>query len=74
MIELLDVARNTLSGLPLINASSKQSTRPTLVLPEKFNEIVPQLKFEEQVLTYLKGDYDFDVHVENYFNPFNCPQ
>ena len=38
--------------------------------PKKFNEIVPELALGEPVLNHLQGDYDFDVHIENYFNPF----
>jgi len=59
--------------LPSIRAAS-ETKQKTLQLPQKFNDIVPEPVLDKAVLEHLKGDYDFDVHIENYFNPFGVAQ
>ena len=44
-------------------------SRATLIVPPKFSEPAPPRKLEDDVLAHME-DYDFDVHIQNYFKPF----
>ena len=44
-------------------------SRATLIVPPKFNEEAPANKLSDSVLAQME-DYDFDVHIQNYFRPF----